>query len=79
MKHINKVVCTTALALMLSTSSFADCSYELFSISSTHNTKIIDFINQLSDECGYSIIVTDPKAEKYLNKHLNKTNLKNLM
>jgi len=78
MKYINKSVCATVLTLMLSTSSFADCSYELFSISSTHNTKIIDFINQLSDECGYSIIVTDPKAEKYLNRHLNKTNLKNL-
>ncbi len=78
MKYINKSVCATVLTLMLSTSSFADCSYELFSISSTKNTKIIDFVNQLSDECGYSIIITDPKAEKYLNKHLNKTNLKNL-
>ncbi len=78
MKYINKSVCATVLTLMLSTSSFADCSYELFSISSTKNTKIIDFVNQLSDECGYSIIVTDPKAEKYLNKRLNKTNLKNL-
>ena len=78
MKYINKSVCATVLTLMLSTSSFAECSYELFSISSTNNTKIIDFVNQLSDECGYSVIVTDPKAEKYLNKHLNKTNLKNL-
>lgn len=78
MKYINKSVCATVLTLMLSTSSFAECSYELFSISSTSNTKIIDFVNQLSDECGYSVIVTDPKAEKYLNKHLNKTNLKNL-
>ena len=78
MKYINKSVCATVLTLMLSTSSFADCSYELFSISSTNNTKIIDFVNQLSDECGYSVIVTDPKAEKYLNKRLNKTNLKNL-
>ena len=78
MKYLTKSVCATVVTLMLSTSSFADCSYELFSISSTKNTKIIDFVNQLSDECGYSIIVTDPQAEKYLNKHLNKTNLKNL-
>ena len=78
MKYINKSVYATVLALILSTNSFADCSYQLFSISSTQNTKIIDFINQLSDECGYSIIVTDPKAEAYLNKHLNKINLKNL-
>jgi len=78
MKYIKKSVCVTVLTMMLSTSSFADCSYELFSISSTKNTKIIDFVNQLSDECGYSIIITDPKAEKYLNTKLNKTNLKNL-
>jgi len=78
MKYINKSVCATVLTMMLSTSSFADCSYELFSISSTKNTKIVDFVNQLSDECGYSVIITDPKAEKFLNTRLNKTNLKNL-
>lgn len=78
MKYINKSVCATVLTMMLSTSSFADCSYELFSISSTKHTKIIDFVNQLSDECGYSVIITDPKAEKFLNTRLNKTNLKNL-
>jgi len=69
---------STLLVLLLSTSSFADCSYELFSISSAKDTKIIDFVDQLSDECGFSIIVTDPNAEKYLQKKLNKTNLKNL-
>ncbi|WP_457745244.1 pilus (MSHA type) biogenesis protein MshL [Sulfurimonas sp.] len=78
MKYINKSVCAAVLTMMLSTSSFADCSYELFSISSTKNTKIIDFVNQLSDECGYSVIITDPDAEKFLNTKLNKTNLKNL-
>jgi len=78
MKYIKKSISSAALALLLSTSSFADCSYELFTISSTQNTKIIDFVNQLSDECGLSIIVTDPNAEKFLNTTLNKTNLKNL-
>lgn len=78
MKNITKSVYATALTLILSTSSFADCSYELFNISSTKNTKIIDFVNQLSDECGFSIIITDPNTEKFLKKRLNKTNLKNL-
>jgi general secretion pathway protein D len=78
MKNIQKSVYATVLTLMLSTNSFADCSYELFSVSSTKNTKIMDFVNQLSDECGFSIIITDPNAEKFLNKRLNKTNLKNL-
>jgi len=53
---------------MISTSSFADCSYELFSISSSKNTKIMDFVEHLSDECGFSIIITDPAAEEYLHR-----------
>ncbi|MDA3908542.1 MAG: pilus (MSHA type) biogenesis protein MshL, partial [Sulfurimonas sp.] len=64
--------------LLLSTSSYADCSYELFSISSTKDTKIIDFVEQLSDECEFSIIVTEPHAQKFLETKLNKTHLKNL-
>ena len=78
MKLLKTSIQSTLLALLLSTSSFADCSYELFSISSVKDTKIIDFVDQLSDECGFSIIVTDPNAEKFLQSALNKTNLKNL-
>ena len=78
MKLIKTSIYSTLLTVLLSTSSFADCSYELFSISSTKDTKIIDFIDQLSDECAFSIIVTDPNAEKFLETKLNKTNLKNL-
>lgn len=77
-KHIKTSICAALLTAVVSTSSFADCSYELFSISSAKNTKIIDFIDQLSDECGFSIVVTDPYAEKFLETKLNKTNLKNL-
>jgi general secretion pathway protein D len=78
MKFIKTSLCAAILTAMVSTTSFADCSYELFSISSSKNTKIIDFIDQLSDECGFSIIITDPHAEKFLQTKLNKTNLKNL-
>ncbi len=78
MTFIKTSVYSTILAVLLSVNSFADCSYELFSISSAKDTKIIEFINQLSDECGFSIIVTDPNAEKFLENKLNKTNLKNL-
>ena len=78
MKSIKPSIYSTLLALLLSTNALADCSYELFSISSAKDTKIIDFVDQLSDECGFSIIVTDPNAEKFLNSALNKTNLKNL-
>jgi len=78
MKSLKPSIYSTLLALLLSTNALADCSYELFSISSAKDTKIIDFVDQLSDECGFSIIVTDPNAEKFLNSALNKTNLKNL-
>jgi general secretion pathway protein D len=78
MKLVNKKIHSVILALLLSGSAFADCSYELFSISSTKDTKIIEFIEQLSDECQFSIIVTDPHAEEFLNTKLNKTHLKNL-
>lgn len=78
MKHIKKIVCGSLLTLLLSSSSYANCSYELFSISSTKDTRIIDFVEQLSDECEFSIIVTDPHAEKFLETKLNKTHLKNL-
>ena len=56
----------------------ADCTYELFSISSTRDTKIIDFVEQLSDQCEFSIVITDPNAQEFLNKPLNKTHIKNL-
>jgi general secretion pathway protein D len=78
MKLIKRTIFSMLLGFLLSNSAFADCSYELFSISSTKNTKIIDFIEELSDVCEFSIIVTDPNAQKFLNSNLNKTNLNNL-
>lgn len=78
MKRIKTSICAAILTATIATSSFADCSYELFSISSAKDTKIIDFVEQLSDECGFSIVVTDPYAETFLETKLNKTNLKNL-
>jgi general secretion pathway protein D len=78
MKLFKSSIYTGILALLLSTNSFADCSYELFSISSTKDTKIIDFIDQLSDECEFSIIVSDPNANKLLENTLNKVHLRNL-
>ncbi len=78
MKLIKTTLTTTILTLLLSSSALADCSFELFSISSTKDTKIIDFVEQLSSECEFSIIVTDPHADEFLNTKLNRTNLNNL-
>lgn len=79
LKTIKNIVAKTTIATALSTSLYAtDCSYELFTISSTRDTKIIDFIEQLSDECEFSLIITDPNTQKYLQKPINKTHIKNL-
>ena len=76
LKHT--LVSSVAAATLMASSLSADCTYQLFSISSIKGTQITEFIDQLSDECSFSVIVTDPEAEKLLSKELNKTNLKNL-
>lgn len=78
MKLITNIVYSLLLTFIFPSTALADCSYELFNISSTKNTKIVDFIEQLSDECGFSIIVSDPNAQEFLNTNLNKTNLNDL-
>ncbi len=65
-------------AAMLSPALHADCSYELFNIASIKGTTVGEFIDQISDECGMSVIVSDEQAESALKKQMNKTYLKNL-
>lgn len=77
MKVIKRTVYSVITALLLSTNVYADCAYELFTISSSKNTKIIDFVEELSDQCEYSIIVTDSNAQTFLETPLNKTHFKN--
>lgn len=72
------VVSTIAALMLSSTSVSADCTYELFNISSKKGTKIVDFIDQLSDECEFSVVIADTQAEKILKSRLNKTHIKNL-
>ncbi len=74
----NTLISSVAAATLMTSSLSADCTYQLFSISSIKGTQITEFVDQLSDECSFSVIVTDPEAEKLLSKELNKTNLKNL-
>jgi len=76
---LKKTILSSVAAATLMTSSLsADCTYQLFSISAVKGTQISEFVDQLSDECSFTVIVTDPEAEKLLSKELNKTNLKNL-
>lgn len=74
----NTLLSSAVAATLLASSLSADCTYQLFTISSVKGTQIGEFVDQLSDECSFTVIVTDPEAEKLLSKELNKTNLKNL-
>jgi len=78
MRSLKKLALSALLSSMLSLQVSADCSYELFNISSAKDTKITDFIDQLSDQCEFSVIVSDPHAQKFMETSLNKTHLKNL-
>lgn len=76
--HARAFMLSVATAALLTPTLQADCTYELFNISSVKGTSVGEFIDQLSDECGMSLIVTDEQAEGVLKKPMNKTFLKNL-
>lgn len=69
---------SVATAAFLVSSAHADCTYELFNIASVKGTTVGEFVDQISDECGMSVIVADAEAENILKKQMNKTYLKNL-
>jgi general secretion pathway protein D len=76
--HARALFLSGLTAALLAPAIHADCTYELFNISSVKGTTVGEFVDQLSEECGMSIIVTDPEAENILKKPMNKTFLKNL-
>lgn len=76
--HTRAFMLSIATAALLSPSLQADCTYELFNISSVKGTSVGEFVDQISDECGMSVIVSDEQAEEILKKPMNKTFLKNL-
>jgi general secretion pathway protein D len=78
MKQINKKLLSIAASVLLASSMQADCTYELFTIASAKGTTIGEYIDQLTDECGYSVIISDKQAEELLKKRLHRTNIKNL-
>ena len=78
MKTLKSSIYGVLLTLLLSSNVVADCSFELFNISSTKGTKIIDFVEQLSDECEFTVIVNDSNAKEFLDTTLSKTHIKNL-
>jgi len=78
MKNLNKKLVSLAASVVLAASMHADCTYELFSISSAKGTTIGEYVDQLTSACEYSLVVADKETEKLMDKKLNKTHIKNL-
>ena len=78
MKNLNKKLISLAASVVLAASMQADCTYELFSISSAKGTTIGEYVDQLTNACEYSLVVADSETEKLMDKKLNKTHIKNL-
>jgi len=78
MKNLNKKLISLAASVVLASSMQADCTYELFSISSAKGTTIGEYVDQLTTACEYSLVVADNETEKLMDKKLNKTHIKNL-
>ncbi|MGB5964111.1 MAG: pilus (MSHA type) biogenesis protein MshL [Sulfurimonadaceae bacterium] len=78
MKNLNKKLISLAASVLLAASMQADCTYELFSISSAKGTTIGEYVDQLTSACEYSLVVADSETEKLMDKKLNKTHIKNL-
>lgn len=79
LKHLRKPLIAIASALLLASSLEAtDCTYELFTINGAKGMTIADYIEQLSNECELSLIISDQEAEKKMAKSLHRTTLKNM-
>ena len=79
MRTLNKKLLALLFTLSMSSTLVADCTYQLFNLSSQSGTRISEFVDQISNECGYTVIVKDNRANKILKKRLNKTHLKDLI
>ncbi len=83
MRYIQKLffhkLLATAFMLIASSSVMADCTYQLFNLSSQKGTRLSEFVDQISEECGYTVLIKDKEAEKIMRKRLNKTNIQDLI
>ncbi len=66
------------LLFFLTFSYGQDCQNRLFTLQSAPGATIGEFINNLSDECGFSVIIKDRYAQKKLHKRLGRLTLKNV-
>ena len=76
---MNKILKKIILILLFFGNSLlmADCQMQLFNISSAPGTRILEFVNQIANECSLTVIVKDRYAKNILRNRLNKIDLKN--
>ena len=74
-KSILKICCAI---LLISTVASADCQYQLFNITTANHAKIRTVINQLSQDCQFTLVVRSKYASHKLNQRLNQTYIKNM-
>jgi len=67
------------ITLLFSTLNAKECKNEIFSVNSDKGTTISEFIDQLSDECSFSVIVTDAQAKSILSSKMHKIHMKDVI
>jgi len=67
------------ITLLFYTLNAKECKNEVFNVNSEKGTTISEFIDQLSDECSFSIIVTDKQARSILSSKMHKIHMKNVI
>ncbi len=73
-----KKIFVTLFLLALFTIAQEDCRTKLFTIQSAPGITIGEYINNLADECGFTVLVKDRYAKRKLHSPLGRLNLKNV-
>jgi len=68
-----------SITLLFFTLNAKECKNDVFNVNSEKGTTISEFIDQLSDECSFSIIVTDAQARSILSSKMHKIHMKDVI
>ncbi len=75
---MSKKILTIIFFVSISLFGAQDCSTRLFTLQTTSNVKIYEIINNIADECSFSVLIKDTSAKKKLKKNVGKLYLKNI-
>jgi general secretion pathway protein D len=71
--YLNSII---VVLLLLSSLHAGACSKRKFTIKSVEDIKAYELIDQLSDECSFSVIIKDPYAKKIMDEPIYSLNIK---